>query len=162
MLETLQLLTDYTRWADARMFESLSKLTPEQWTRDLASSFRSMRDTVVHLVGAQEIWLRRWKGTSPKALLDPAGFPTSGAIKTRWENLARERAEFLAAQTGETLSRTLTYQNLKGETLSWPLGRLMLHVVNHSTYHRGQVTTLLRQLGAQPAVTDLVYYFSER
>lgn len=162
MLETVRLLHDYTRWADLRMFEALSKLSPEQFTKDLGSSLKSVRDTVVHIVSAQWIWLSRWNGIVPKGMWNPADYPDLLSIRAAREELGRELGDFVAAQTEESLAKPLTYKNLKGDTLSYPLGQLMLHYVNHSTYHRGQVTTLLRQLGAQPVSTDLVLYYAEK
>ena len=162
MLETIQLMVDYTRWADARMFEAVTKLAPEAWTKDLGSSLKSVRDTVVHLVSAQWIWITRWKGEIPKGMWNAADFPTQASIRDKWEPLAGELAAFVAAQTEESLAKPLTYKNLKGDTFSYPLGQLMLHTSNHSTYHRGQVTTLIRQLGAQPLSSDLVVYYAER
>jgi uncharacterized damage-inducible protein DinB len=161
MLETVRLLYDYTGWADAKMLEAAAKLGPEQWTRDLASSLKSARDTVVHIASAQGIWLSRWKGESPKGMWTAADYPTPASIREKWEPLKAELASFVAAQTEESLKQPLSYKNLKGEPVTFPLGPLMLHVANHSTYHRGQVTTLLRQLGAQPVSTDLVLYCLE-
>ena len=162
MLEPIRLLYDYTKWADGRMFEAAGKLTPEQWTKDLGSSLKSARDTVVHIVSAQWIWLSRWTGESPKAMLSAADYPTQASIREKWEPLAGQLAGFVAEQTEESLAKPVQYKNLKGEPMSFLLGQLMLHAVNHSTYHRGQVTTLIRQLGAQPMSSDLVVYYAER
>ena len=162
MLETIRLLVDYTRWADGRMFDAVAKLTPEQWTKDLGSSLKSTRDTVVHLVSAQWIWMSRWKGDSPKAMLAATDYPTQASIREKWEPLAAQYAAFVAEQTEESVAKPVNYKNLKGEPMSFPLGQLMLHAVNHSTYHRGQVTTLIRQLGAQPVSSDLVVYYAEK
>jgi uncharacterized damage-inducible protein DinB len=162
MLETIRLLYDYTRWADVRMLSAVSTLTPEQFTKDLGSSLKSVRDTVAHIASAQWIWLSRWKGESPKGMWTAADYPTLAAVRDRWDPVAADLAAFVAAQTGESVAKTLHYKNLKGEPHAYPLGQLMLHAVNHSTYHRGQVTTLLRQLGAQPVSTDLVLYYAEK
>ena len=162
MLETIRLLTEYTRWADARMSDAVSKLSPELWTKDLGSSLKSARDTVVHLASAQWIWLSRWKGETPKGMWNAADFPTPASIREKSEALAKDLAAFVVEQTEESVAKPLTYKNLKGDTLSYPLGQLMLHLVNHSTYHRGQVTTLLRQLGATPISTDFVLYCGEK
>jgi len=162
MLDTVKLLYDYTRWADGRMFDAVATLTPEQWTKDLGSSLKSTRDTAVHIVSAQWIWLSRWKGESPKAMFAASDFPTPASIREKWEPLAKQLASFAAEQTEPSLAAPVNYRNLKGEPMGYPLGHLMLHAVNHSTYHRGQVTTLLRQLGAQPVSTDLVVYCAEK
>ena len=92
MLETIRLLYDYTKWADGRMFEAAGKLAPEQWTKDLGSSLKSTRDTVVHLVSAQWIWLSRWTGESPKAMLAATDYPTQASIREKWESLAGQLA----------------------------------------------------------------------
>jgi len=162
MLETIRLMYDYTRWADGRMFDAVTKLTPEQWTKDLGSSLKSVRDTVVHIVSAQGVWIARWKGETPKGMLAATDFPTQASIKEKWEPLAGQLASFVAEQTEESLAKQLAYKNLKGEPYSYPLGQLMLHTTNHSTYHRGQVTTMIRQLGAQPISSDLVVYYAEK
>lgn len=162
MLDSIRLLCGYTAWADARMFEALAPLTPEQWTRDMGSSLKSVRDTAVHLVGAEWLYLSRFKGVSPAATWNPAEFPSPAVLRERWAPLAADLAAFAAAQTEEGLGRALSYKNLKGEALSLPLGPVVLQLTNHSTYHRGQVTTLLRQLGAEPRSTDLVVYWNER
>ena len=162
MLETIRLLIEYTRWADGRMFDAVSKLSPEQWTKDLGSSLKSARDTAVHIVSAQWIWLSRWKGESPKAMFAPADYPTPASIREKSEALAKELAAFAVEQTDASVAKPLAYKNLKGEPMSYPLGHLMLHMANHSTYHRGQVATLIRQLGGQPISTDFVLYCAEK
>jgi uncharacterized damage-inducible protein DinB len=162
MLETIRLMYGYTRWADGRMFDAVSKLSPEQWTKDLGSSLKSARDTVVHLVSAQWIWISRWTGEVPPGMWTAADYPTQASIREKWEPLAGRLAGFVAEQTEESLAKPLTYKNLKGEQFTYPLGQLMLHTSNHSTYHRGQVTTLIRQLGGQPMSSDLVVYYAEK
>ena len=161
MLETIRLLFGYTRWADGRMFDAVSKLSPEQWTKDLGSSLKSTRDTAVHIASAQWIWLSRWKGETPKGMWTATDYPTPASLREKSEGLAKDLAAFVAEQTEESVAKALSYKNLKGEAMSYPLGQLMLHMSNHSTYHRGQVTTLLRQLGAQPISTDFVLYCGE-
>jgi uncharacterized damage-inducible protein DinB len=74
--QDIHLLYAYNSWANAKVLHAASKLTEEQFTEDLSSSHRSVRDTLAHILAAEWIWLMRWKGTSPKALLDPAASPT--------------------------------------------------------------------------------------
>jgi uncharacterized damage-inducible protein DinB len=137
-------------------------LTPEQWTRDLGSSLKSARDTAVHLVGAEWLYLSRFKNTSPTATWNPSEFPSPALLREKWAHVATELADFARGQTADDLRKPLSYKNLKGETITLPLGSVVLQMTNHSTYHRGQVTTLLRQLGAQPSSTDLVLYCLEQ
>jgi len=151
----------YTRWANAQVLDAVAALPPESFVRKIPSSFPSLRDTLVHVLSAEWIWLERWKGVSPKAMLDAASFPTPEALRARWREIERERDAFLADLPDDALARVVSYVNTKGETWKYPLGHMMQHVVNHSTYHRGQVTTMLRQLGATPPWTDLLVFEDE-
>jgi len=158
----IKALYEHLRWADDRVLGAAATLTPEQFTRNLGSSFGSVRDTLVHVVSAEWIWLSRWKRATPQAMWDAKDFPDLASVRDRWEELQRELAEFVARQTPESLAVVCPYKNTKGEALAYPLWQLMIHMPNHATYHRGQVTTLLRQLGAQPVATDFVVWCGER
>jgi len=153
-LSTLRELFEYNYWARDRQLRACAALAPEQFLRPLGNSFASLRDTLAHLVGAEWIWLERWRGHSPRTIFAAEEFPTLAAIQERWTKVELEVREYLAGLTEEALHLPLTYVNLKGESWTYPLWQTLFHVINHQTYHRGQVTTLLRQLGAQPAPTD--------
>jgi uncharacterized damage-inducible protein DinB len=155
----VQRLYEYNRWANSQTLESASKLTPEQFVKDLSSSHRSVRDTLTHILAAEWIWLMRWNGVSPKALLDPSDFPDLFSLRARWAEVEREQLTLINGLTGESLESVMTYVNTKGEEWKYPLWQMLQHVVNHSTYHRGQVATMLRQLGAEPVPTDLLVFF---
>ena len=158
----VQFLYEYNRWANAKMLEAASKLTPEQFTGDMKSSHRSVRDTLAHTLAAEWIWLERWKGTSPKALLDPADFPNVESLKTRWSEVENGCAALIDGLTDASLESQIAYTNTKGEQWIYPLGQMMQHVFNHSSYHRGQVTTMLRQLGAEVTPVDLLIFLDEK
>jgi len=157
----LTFLFAYNRWANARTLDAAARLTPGQFTRDLGNSFASVRDTLVHIYGAEWIWLERWKGESPASGMSAEDFPDVTVIAFRWKELEAEQSAFLADLSDAELAQPLEYANLKGERFTSPLGRLMQHLINHSTYHRGQITTMLRQLGATPVGTDLVTFLRE-
>ncbi len=156
-LKDVEFLFAYNRWANARTLDAVAALAPDAYTRDMGNSFGSVHDTLVHMYAAEWAWLLRWKGTSP-AGLDRSGLSGLAALRARWSELERDQAGFVAGLTDADLERTLDYANTKGERFSNPLGRLIQHQINHSTYHRGQVTTMLRQLGAQAIGTDLVTF----
>ena len=157
----IQLLYAFNSWANARVLDSCAALSEEQLTREMGNSFRSVRDTLAHIMAAEQIWVMRWKGHSPRSLWDGSQFPTFDAVRTRWAEVEREITEFVRDVPEERLNEVITYTNTKGEEWSYTLGHMMQHVVNHSTYHRGQVTTMLRQLGARPVMTDFLAYFDE-
>jgi len=154
----IQYLFEYNNWANGKTLDAVSQLTPEQFLKDLHSSHRSVRDTLSHILAAEWIWLERWKGTSPKALLDPAEFPTAESVRRKLSQVETERAEFINGLTDESLAQPITYTNTKGEQWTYQLGHMLQHVANHSSYHRGQVTTMLRQLGFEPAPVDLLVF----
>ena len=155
-LATLCELFDYNYWARNRQLEACAPLTQEQFLRPMGSSFSSVRDTLAHLAVGEWLWLERWQGRSPRAMAAPEEFLTLGAIEERWRTVEHGVREYLSSLSEEVLARPLTYANLKGETWTYPLWRTLLHVINHQTYHRGQVTTLLRQLGAEPVPVDFL------
>ncbi len=155
-------LFEFNRWANQRMLEAVAALNEEQFTRDLRSSFPSVQATLAHIVGADWIWLSRWLGTSPTGTPPEWDLSTLSGIRAQWDIIEKQRASFLDSLTPEALQRSLPYWTLKGEPFSNPLAQLLRHVVNHSTYHRGQVMTMLRQLGMPAISTDLVLFYRER
>ena len=157
--QDVQILYDYNRWANARTLDAASALTAEQFTRDMSSSHASVRDTLAHILAAEMIWLKRWNGMSPRALLGAADFPHLPALRAGWAEVEREQSDFIARLTDESLARVIAYTNTKGEEWKYPLWQMLQHVVNHSSYHRGQVAAMLRQLGAEPAPTDFLVFF---
>jgi uncharacterized damage-inducible protein DinB len=151
-------LFGYGNWANALIFETASALSEEQLHHSVASSFPSVGGTLAHIVGAEWVWLRRWLGESPSSFPDWVTNPVPGELRARLSAVEQEREVFLAGLSDTDLSQTVSYRTLGGQTFSDPLANLMKHVVNHSTYHRGQVVTQLRQLGQKPPSTDLILY----
>lgn len=157
-LTTIQELFDYNYWARDRQLETCAQVSQEQFVRPMPSSFSSLRDTLAHLVGAEWIWLERWRGKSP-TMEDTQEFAagkflTLGAVQERWQTVEAGVREYLARLTEHGLVVSLTYVNVRGETWTYPLWQTLFHVVNHQTYHRGQVTTILRQLDLSAAPID--------
>ena len=154
-------LYEYNRWANGRTLDAVEKLDPAAFLKNLGNSFASIHATLVHIAGAEWAWLRRWHGDSPSTL--PTGdFPTVASLRERFQSLDREREAFLAGVTEERLQQPFNYKDLAGNAMRLPLVQSMQHVVNHGTYHRGQVTTMLRQLGATPIGTDMSRFYLER
>ncbi|HET9836586.1 MAG TPA: DinB family protein, partial [Candidatus Angelobacter sp.] len=156
---TIRELYLYNHWANQRTLASIEPLSVEEFTRAMGNSFSSVRDTLAHILGAEWIWLERWLGRSPRALLSAADFPTLSGLRARWETVEQDRNHFLEALTPERLQQSIAYINLQGKPYEYLLWQQMLHVVNHSSYHRGQIVTLLRQLGRKPENTDFLLYY---
>jgi uncharacterized damage-inducible protein DinB len=164
-IDDIQLLYQYDRWANNSVLQAASALGVERFTRDLGGSFRSVRDTLVHIVGSERTWLTYWKEPSPHsafladlwtrhdALFNPNGFPDLAAVQLKWAEVEREQAEFVNRATNESLQRMLP---VGAKQIS--LAHLMQHLANHSTYHRGQVALMMRQLAAEPLATDFAMF----
>jgi uncharacterized damage-inducible protein DinB len=161
-LELLRLLFQYNQWADRRMVEACSSLTNEQFTRDLGSSFRSVRDTLVHLYGAEWVWNERIEGRSPMSLVAGTGFPDLASVRTKLEEMDNFYIEYVTRLTPQDLERVIHYKSFAGDEFSNPLWQTLHQLTNHASYHRGQIITLLRQLGAKPVTTDLIAFYRER
>ena len=162
-LDDLITMLDYHYWARDRMLDALERLPPEQYARDLGSSFKSIRETVVHMYAAEWAWYSRWQGASPTALLTSEPYPDVVSIRRAWtETEANVRA--FANRLGEAgVTKVIQYTLLNGSAGASPLWQMLQHVVNHASYHRGQVTTMLRQLGAQPAKPmDMIAFYRTR
>ena len=157
-------LIDYHYWARDRMLDALEALTPEQYTRDLGSSFTSVRDTVVHTYGAEWNWYLRWVSSSPTGFPNPQGFPDVAAIRAAWRSQEQKvRLLVNSLASANQLDRVLRYRTFDGQEMESAFSHMLQHVVNHATFHRGQVTTMLRQLGAPaPKPQDLIRFYRER
>jgi uncharacterized damage-inducible protein DinB len=160
--EVIRLLFQYNQWADRRTLDTCSALTNEQFTRDLGSSFRSVRDTLAHLYGAEWIWNERISGRSPSGLPAGAAFPNLAAVRAKLEEMDRYYIDFVEVLTPSDLERVIHYKNVAGEEFSNPLWQTLHQLSNHASYHRGQVVTLLRQLGAKAVATDLISFYREQ
>lgn len=160
--EEMCLLYDYNAWANRRALDAASVLTKEQFTKPLGSSFASVRDTLAHICGAEWVWLERFQGRSPASLPDSAQYDDIGSLREKWAEQEARLLAFVGKLAQEDLNRVMEYKTLKFGVYRNPLWQSMQHLVNHGTYHRGQITTLLRQLGAQPILTDLMHFYRER
>jgi uncharacterized damage-inducible protein DinB len=153
------ILLEYDRWASRHQLEVVSGLTEDQYLQDLKSSHGGIRGTLTHIYGAQRAWLARWNGNSPTSLIKADEIPTLPLLNEKWTTLWDELSEYVHSLTEEQLQQPLTYKDLKGNSHTQPLIHQLQHVFNHCTYHRGQITTMLRQLGVTPVATDLIGYY---
>ncbi len=160
--DDVRTLYQYNDWANQRITSACRPLGAAAFTRDLGNSFGSIRDTLVHFQWAEWIWLERWQGRSPKQPAAFNDFSDVATLEKRWKEIERNRELFLEQLTDDQLDRRIAYENLANQIWEYSLGQMMQHVVNHSTYHRGQVVTMLRQVGAKGVSTDYLLYFDEQ
>ncbi|HUP46917.1 MAG TPA: DinB family protein [Thermoanaerobaculia bacterium] len=151
-------LYDYNQWAHSRMFAVIRELSDEQYTRVLTSSYPTIRETLTHIVFAEWLWLQRWKGNSPTEQPAWCSEPDAETLEKNQARGAEERRKLLDALDDAALEKPIAYRNMKGDPFTNRLADILIHVVNHASYHRGQLTTMLRQAGATPPSTDLIVY----
>ena len=161
-LQDTRNLIAFHYWAVNRMFDALEPLTLEQFTREVGGSFGSIRNTVVHTLSAECVWLARWKGESPAGMMAPDAFTDVGSVRSAWTDQETKLRTFFDALGEEGIQKRIPYRTFAGVESESILWQMLQHVVNHASYHRGQVTTFLRQLGcAPPKGTDLITFYRE-
>jgi uncharacterized damage-inducible protein DinB len=162
-LQQLRTLVDYHYWARDRLLAAVESLTVEQFVQNMGNSFSSVRDTLVHLLSAETIWLKRWHGQTPQGMLPPDSFPDLASIRVAWTKHESQMRAFMQGLDTDGVNRVIEYRSLAGEPFASVFSHMLQHVVNHASYHRGQVTTMLRQLGVPPPKTmDLINFYRER
>ena len=161
-VKDLERLYDYSYWANKRLFQVVSQLTPEQFTQTVAGSYGSIRNTLVHVLSAEWGWLDRCGGPGRGPALRPDDYPSVESVVKAWSKVEGYVREFLADLKDDDLTRTIEFKNPRGEKRSGVLGALLQHGATHGVHHRGQVALLLRALGYTPGNFDLLFYDAEK
>jgi len=130
--------------------------------RDTGTSFGSLLGTLAHILGSQRVWLARFEGKVLARVPDLTDFPDWETLTAAWGETSAELGFFLASLTAEQVSADMSCTTTKGVSYTRPLWEPVLHLVNHSTYHRGQVVSQLRQLGYEPPSTDMIYFLIDQ
>lgn len=156
-------LFDYTEWANELVLDAAAQLSEEQLRQDFSISHGSIFGTLLHMAGAEWIWLERWHGRSPQgaeawSLWKAESCADLATLNERWREVVDRRARFTAELDQSQLPANLPFKLISGVAGSLPLAGQMQHVVNHATLHRGQVVGMIRQLGLTPPSTDLLFY----
>jgi uncharacterized damage-inducible protein DinB len=157
----LKLLHAFNAWASNRVFDAVGQMPEAEVTRDMKTSHGSIHATLVHMVGAEKMWLSRWLGTPDRSFLSTAEVPTLADVRAGWERVGFETARFIGTMNDRKLQETFTMTTAKGESFVHTYGQAFQHVVDHGTYHRGQVVAMMRQLGVVPPSTGLIIFYRE-
>jgi uncharacterized damage-inducible protein DinB len=152
-------LFKYDAWATDHQLAVIKNLSDAQYEKDLGSSHKGIQGTITHMYGAERVWLARWTGKGQNAM--PDGILPQAGLHEHWSILHNEILEYAESLTDQKLFASFAYRDLRGNPYAQPLWQQMQHVANHSTYHRGQITTMLRQLGVTPVPTDLIAYYRQ-
>jgi uncharacterized damage-inducible protein DinB len=150
---------DYHRWANRRLFDLASGLG-EGVTRDMGAhwSFPTLKGMFAHIYGADNVWLTRWKGSSPSRLSGDADFASMTDLRAKWDALETEQRAFVAGLAEADLTRPVQYRNTEGKEFQVALGALLQHVVNHATHHRSEAAAMITLISGSPPDTGIATY----
>ncbi len=158
MIATIKKLHAYHHWAMEKIFYELENFSEEEFTRDLGEGTSSVRDKICHIIAADTIWLDRIEGLETK-FMDSSFFPSIQTTKKYFLE-AKTRFEKILTGLNEANSyRKISFKNKKGDLIEFQINEILLHVVNHGTYHRGQLASLIRRIKGKPPTTDLIEFF---
>lgn len=151
-------LYEYNRWAHEQMLDSILELSHEQYERQIPGSFPSIRATLEHVLSAEVVWLSRWAGHSLGEAPDYSGVKDAAGLASLWRLFWHRQFKFLNSLSDEELAQPIAIRTRGGIETVQPLRETLLHVVNHASYHRGQIASLVRQVGGTPPSTDYFLY----
>ena len=162
-LTDIKHLFNYTEWANHLAMDAAGKLTDEHLRREVGISHKSIFGTLLHMAGAEWIWLERWHGRSPRkdeawSQWMPESCADLAMLEQRWSKIVETRSKYVSELDESRLASELPFKLLSGDASSMRLCDQMQHVANHATMHRGQVVGMIRQLGIDPPATDLLFY----
>ncbi len=151
-------LFDYGHWANGKLLVVLAELTPEEFARDVAGSYGSVRNTFVHLLSAEWGWIDRCGGAPRGGPLQAVDYPTVESVVRAARQIEGHVRDFLSTLTDEDVARPVEFSLGGGPRQIRTLGQLLHHAANHGVHHRGQVVLLLRSLGHVPGNIDLLIF----
>jgi len=156
-------LAEYNLWANNIVCSWLEQINEEQWQQEVVSSFNNIQETVLHILSAEKAWLERFK-KNPKTIWLQSEFKgTKDEHLGLWKKISEDLKKFIDDFDETCLETNLNYKRLNGDAYSVPYYQLFAHVVNHGTYHRGQLVTMLRQVGfTNVGSTDLSGFYTKK
>jgi uncharacterized damage-inducible protein DinB len=157
------MMARFNRWVNARLYDSVAKLSGAQYRKDVGLFFGSVHATLNHLLLVDRLWTRRLRG-------EPNGFKSlTEIVADDFASLRKERVaeddRFVAQVEGMTpaeLERVVVYTRMLGTGLEEVrAGHILATLLNHQTHHRGQVHAALTQIGIEPPALDVVFFLEE-
>jgi len=147
-------------WANDIVCSWLEKISGDQWSKEVASSFNSIQETVLHIAAAEHIWFQRMNKEKDHVWLQSGFAGTKDEHMALWKKTSAALKHFVETFDEKDLPANLDFKRLNGDAYSMPYYELLAHVFNHSTYHRGQIVTMLRQVGfTNVESTDLLGFY---
>jgi uncharacterized damage-inducible protein DinB len=157
----LEELYEYNSWANKRYLAVAATLTEEQLFRKQGHSWESVHALFVHMLSSERMWPQRWRGEKGE-FLEAKDFPTVASIRQSWVGVEKDLRAFLAGQTEQSLVRTVSYTNPKGETFTLPLWQMVVQPPNHNTHHRGELAAMFALMDIPHPEEEMVQYFLDK
>ena len=158
--EVVRSLYDYSAWANQRILETAGNLSEDQFLEKVGPSQGSLRNTFVHTMSGQWIWLERWQGISSPATMNGADFPDLASIRNCWKEIESDTRQYLDRLEPDQLAKVISYTKTEGNPRAHPLWQLVRHQANHQTQHRSEAAVMLTNLGHSPGDIDIMVYLS--
>lgn len=151
-----QLMARYNRWMNRRLFAVCARIPAADRQRDMGAFFGSIQATLDHIYYGDRAWMDRFAGRRPAVALGQTVHDDFACLRRARHTLDDEILAWAERLDPAWLARAFEYtSNVDGRTRVLPSWVLVTHMFNHQTHHRGQVTTLIKQLGHEPGVTDI-------
>ncbi len=157
-VDTLRLHLDYSTWASRRLVDAAANLGAEELSRDFNTSDKNVLGTLAHVFAGDRVWLARVKGETPGPFLTPEDLRLE-VLQNDWPALQQRWKLYADQLSDQDVLAVISYRDTRGNPYQSPLWQILLHLVNHGTHHRGQVSGFLRAMGHTPPPTDLIAYY---
>jgi uncharacterized damage-inducible protein DinB len=159
-LEEIKVLWDFNTWADGLVFDAVARLSPEQYQRDMQSSHGGILGTLAHIVSAERGWLGRWTNDRPIQQSSLQDIASVEELRGHWQRVGEKMQQYLSTLNDAKLQELMTTTSRSGLVTNsyW---QMIQHVVDHSSYHRGQIVTMLRQVSVTPPSTGLLRFYRD-
>ncbi|MCB1137452.1 MAG: DinB family protein [Leptospiraceae bacterium] len=151
-------LLDYDTWAYSQVKDHAIQLNDEQFNRDLGDGIGSVKGKLQHLLWAEEMWARRIQGENPAADLGLPDLQSAGSFYEDWDHRRASHFARMRSELQGNPGKSVSYQNTRGESYEQPIWQIVLHVVNHGTFHRGQISSMHRRLTGNPIPLDMILF----
>jgi len=161
-VEQMRELFDFLRWGDIQMLQAAATVPEVEYLRERGISIGSIHKVLLHSMAVEWLWLQRWEGKSPARIENETNHPSLAALEERWPVIHLALTQFLDQQDLDSLAANVQYQNMRGEAMSNTLSDLMIHLVDHGTYHRGQINSMIKMGGGKPAAVGYHIFTQEK
>jgi uncharacterized damage-inducible protein DinB len=156
---TLRLQLDYSAWATQRLLDVAATLSPEELTRDFQTADKCVLNTLAHIYAGDRMWLSQVLGAPRATFVDPEDRDLT-LLQTEWPTLHQRWKLWMRDLSDDDVAeKMIFFEGMRGNPYTKPVWQIVLHVVNHGTHHRGQVSGFLRAMGHKPPPLDLMEYY---